>query len=423
MIPVDDILEALDLSRAEPGSGFLEALFARFNARVPFENASKIVRNAETADARDKPRTPEIFWNDHLEFGTGGTCFARVAAFDALLGALSFRTRRLIGRVQRDGDHAALMVQTPAGESIADVGFPLPALLPARSGRVETSLGGLEIESTPRGFGISWKDGVPEGPRSIEVFSAPVEEEQFARLWLQTFSPGAHFLQRISIRRDLGNRVVSYAGGEVRVDDLHSRLRVPVGALAEGPLSELFGIDREILSRAFAVSGREVAEAVNATLTAYLEVAATPDAAFDAIATREGFGRLVEGMAEIVSSEATDSGFRLTLCAPGRAAEPEAAILEEVSPDPAARRIAVERSTGPSRLRSAYRAEEREGRTYLIREATLSGAREDLLRNDSLRGRFAGTLAVDLLAWARMLGNEKAQNRNERSDSSRANRG
>ena len=77
----------------------------------------------------------------------------------------------------------------------------------------------------------------------------------------------------------------------------------------------------------------------------------------------------------------------------------------------------------PSRSRSAYRVEEREGRTYLIREATLSGAREDLLRNDSLRGRFAGTLAVDLLAWARMLGNEETQNRNERSDSSRANRG
>ena len=77
MIPVEDILEALDLSRAEPGSGFLSALFVRFNARVPFENASKIVRNAEVADLDEKPRTPEIFWQDHLERGTGGTCFAR----------------------------------------------------------------------------------------------------------------------------------------------------------------------------------------------------------------------------------------------------------------------------------------------------------------------------------------------------------
>jgi hypothetical protein len=38
-----------------------------------------------------------------------------------------------------------------------------------------------------------------------------------------------------------------------------------------------------------------------------------------------------------------------------------------------------------------------------MRETTLSGSREDLLRNDALRGRLAGTLAVDLLAWARLL--------------------
>jgi hypothetical protein len=33
----------------------------------------------------------------------------------------------------------------------------------------------------------------------------------------------------------------------------------------------------------------------------------------------------------------------------------------------------------------------------------LSGAREDLLANDSARGRMAGTLAADLLGWARLL--------------------
>jgi hypothetical protein len=38
-----------------------------------------------------------------------------------------------------------------------------------------------------------------------------------------------------------------------------------------------------------------------------------------------------------------------------------------------------------------------------MREAELSGPREDLLRNDSLRGRLAASLAVDLLAWSRML--------------------
>jgi hypothetical protein len=403
LIPVDDILEALDLSRAQPGIGFLEALFTRFNARVPFENASKVVRDADVSDGNAKPRTPEIFWADHLERGTGGTCFARVAAFDALLHALGFSSRRLLGRVERENDHAALGIPTPAGETIADVGFPLPALLPARPGHVETALGELHVAPTARGFSITLTGGVPEGPRSIELDSAPASEEQFLDLWRQTFRPGARFLGRIVMRRDLGNRVVSYAGGEVRVDDLHSRLRVPVAPPRAAALSDLFGIDRDLLSRAFQVAGEDPAASPEASLTAYLEVAATPEEAFSRIATRDGYRRLVEGVAEVVSEEPTPAGFRLTLAAPGRKEDGEDGTVDEVSPDPPARQIRLERRMRTSTLKSSYGVEERSGRTYLLREAALSGARDDLLRNDSMRGRLAGMLALDLLAWARML--------------------
>jgi hypothetical protein len=403
VIPVDEILEALDLSRAEPGIGFLEALFARFNARVPFENASKILRDADVPDVSAKPRTPEIFWADHLELGTGGTCFARVAAFGALLCALGFDSRWLLGKVEHDDDHAALMVETPVGESIVDVGFPLPALVAARSGHVETALGGLQIESTPRGLSVTFTDGVPEGPRALEIFWAPVSEDRLLELWKQTFRPGARFLSKVVMRRDLGNRVVSYAAGFVRVDDLHSRLRVPVPLPRAAALPELFGIDPEILSRAFQIVGEDAAASSEPSLTAYLEVAAAPEKALSAIATRAGYRRLVEGVADVISEESTADGFRLMLGAPGRAPDAEAATVDEVSPDLPARRVRVERRTGASVSKSAYGVEERSGKTYLIREAVLPGAREDLLRNDSMRGRWAGSLALDLLAWARML--------------------
>ena len=108
------------------------------------------------------------------------------------------------------------------------------------------------------------------------------------------------------------------------------------------------------------------------------------------------------------------SGFRLTL-SPGSIsgagpkveaeaeAEAEAArVEEEVSLDPEARRVSVVRRAGGVEQKSFYRAQIREGRTWLLREWELSGPREDLLRNDSLRGRLAASLAVDLLAWGRM---------------------
>src|SRR6266508_6810258 len=84
MISTEEILEALDLPAGQSGIGYFQTLFARFNERVLFETASKIVRNAEVSDSAGKPRRPELFWAEHLDSGAGGTCFARLAAFDAL---------------------------------------------------------------------------------------------------------------------------------------------------------------------------------------------------------------------------------------------------------------------------------------------------------------------------------------------------
>ncbi len=402
MIPVDELLESLDLSRAEPGSGFLEALFARFNDRVPFENASKIVRNADVAEAESKPRSPEVFWADHIERGAGGTCFARVAAFDALLTDVGFRTRRVLGQVRNPNDHAALFVQTPAGEKIADVGFPLPAIFPAAPGFVETALAGLRIEETADGFEVTFEGGVPEGPRKIAIWSATVSPESYHELWRRTFRNGAPFLQEVTLRRDLGNRVLAFSRGEVRVDDRHSRLRVPLPAPRASALGTLFGLDEELLARALTIAGDPEPAGADAALTSYLETDASPAAAYGTIASPEGYRRLLQGVAEVGDLAATPSGFRLTLT-PGSGAGPEARLEDEVTLDPESRRVAVTRRAGAAEQRSSYRAQTRDGRTYLMREAVLSGAREDLLRNDSLRGRYAANLAVDLLAWGRML--------------------
>jgi hypothetical protein len=402
VIPTEEILEALDLSRAEPGIGFLEALYARFIARVPFESATKILRNAAVAAAAEKPRRPATFWHDHLEAGAGGTCFARVAAFGALLADLSFPARFALGRVGADFDHAALLVERDGREWICDVGYPLPAVLPAAPGEYVTPRGGLKVETTGRGFSIEFLDEVPEGSRRLEVFEASVSEEEFERRWQATFQPGAIFLSAVRLLVERDGRKISFAGGAVRVDDLHSRLTVPLAAPRARRLSEIFGMDEALLSRAFAMVGDPEPTSPEASLTTYLQTAASPDGAFGAIATPDGYRLLLEGVARVEGEEKTTEGFRLRLAAPeGAPAQPP--LEEDITVDRAARRLVVWRRGATTSSRSSFCAQERDGRTYLIREALLEGPREDLLRNDALRGRLAGSLAVDLLAWARRL--------------------
>lgn len=393
---VDDVLEALELSREEPSHRFLERLFLRFNARVPFESASKILRDADVSDPAEKPRVPDVFWGGFLEYGTGGTCFARVAAFDALASGLAFATRKVLGRVEKDFDHAALIVTTERGEWIADVGFPLPALIPIGGGEVETGIAELSATETDRGLLVRFLSGVPDGPRRLEIFRAPVSEEEFSTLWRATFRPDSKFLKTVSLHRRDVTRAMTFARGEVRIDDLHTRTRIPIPGDRPARLAELFGVDEEILRRALSTTGDPEPESPDARITAYLSVEATPDAAFEPLATPDGYRRLLEGVAEV-----TGEGWHLKLTPPGAS---QAGFEEEITPDPDRRALAIRRRYADGReISLSFRVEERDGVTYLVREAVLSGAREDLLKNDSARGRLAGTLAVDLLAWTRLI--------------------
>ncbi|HEV2063161.1 MAG TPA: arylamine N-acetyltransferase [Thermoanaerobaculia bacterium] len=402
MIPFDDILESLDLSRAEPGSGYLEALFSRFVARVPFENASKILRNAAESDPARKPRRPEVFWREHVETGSGGTCFARVEAFRALVVSLGFSARRALGRVHDDFDHAALFVERDGRAWICDVGYPLPFVLPAEPGEYDGEGATLAISRTDRAFRVGFSDAAPDGAHSIDIFDAPVNEEEFERAWRATFRKDTHFLSGVKLHVVRGGRTVSFAGGDVRVDDRHSRLRVPLLSARPRRLSEIYGMDEALLAGALALAGDPDPASSEASLSAHLETAATPAEAFDAIATREGYRALAEGVARVTSEESTPEGFRFRLGAP-EGAGPEQGIEEEVAVDRPALRLSIERRGASAVLRSICRVESREGRTWLVREALFGSPREDLLRNDALRGRLAGSLAVDLLAWARRL--------------------
>ena len=369
---------------------------------MPFENASKILRNAAETDPALKPRRPEAFWREHLETGSGGTCFARVEAFRQLVLGLGFSARRALGRVRNDFDHAALFVEREGRVVICDVGYPLAFVLPAETGDYDGPGATLALSREARGFRIGFPDAAPDGASGIDIFDAPVAEEEFESAWRATFRNDAHFLSGVKLHVVREGRTVSFAGGDILVDDRHSRLRVPLLTDRPERLSGIYGVDAGVLASAFALVGDPDPGSPEASLAAHLETAATADQAFEAIATPEGYRALAEGVASVTGEEATPRGFRLKLAAsPGAA--PESALEEDIEVDWPSRRLSISRRGSTGALRSSYRVVSREGRTWLVREALFDSPREDLLRNDALRGRFAGSLAVDLLAWSRRL--------------------
>ena len=388
-----DVLEAIGLPKRLPDLRYLRDLFDAFNRVVPFETASKIVRNADVASPAEKPRLPDVFWAEHVDFGTGGTCFARVAAFAALTEAVGFRPAKILGGITGPRNHASLLYALDGRTWLADPGYPLPDLIPLETAAFETGVGSLEFEASARSAALRFVSG-PEYGRVIDFSLDPASEDEFRGAWEKTFSKSSLFLKEVVLRKPDGHRILRFFRGSVDLTDAHSRARIPLASDRAGKLSGIFGVDAPLLARAFAITGDAGPDRATARIEAYGE-AAGAEAAFKALSTPEGYRRFLAGLGETEVERRDGDRWRATV-----RAENGETIVEDVERVPGEDLIRVRRSGG---LADTGFALDRSGAApRLVRFADLPDAREEFLRNDMGRGRIAGILAMDLLAAARL---------------------
>jgi arylamine N-acetyltransferase len=390
-VNVEAILEALGLERRLPDGAFLGDLFDAFNRSVPFESASKIVRDADAAALSEKPRLPGLFWAEHLELGTGGTCFARVAAFAALAEAVGFRPAKILGGITGPRNHASCLFALDGRRWLADVGHPLPVLLPLETHSFESAVGSLELAVSGDSAVLRFSSG-PEQGRVIAFDLDPVSESGFHEAWEATFAKTSLFLREVVIRKPDGHRVLRFFRGAVDVTDAHSLARIPLAEGRPAKLSAIFGIDEGVLARALSITGDPAAERATARVEAYAD-GPDAEARFRALATPGGWARFQAGLGAVDIEEIAAGRWRAAVTA-----ESGETIVEEIEASGDLLRI---RRPGPF-SESGFALDRSAGEPRLVRFADLPDGREEFLRTDAGRGRIAGMLAMDLLALSRI---------------------
>ena len=386
-------LEALELSPRPPTLPFLRELFRAFNEKVPFESASKIVRDRRIEALPEKPRRPRLFWSDFVELGAGGTCFARVAAFEELIGSLGFPVRPLIGEILSPRSHAALLVPLEGREWLVDVGYPLPGILSLEPSEHETSLGLLRLSRSGEAATLLFASG-PEAGQSIRFELGTVPEADFEDAWRRTFAPDAMFLSGVVLRRETDGRVVRFQRGEVQILDEGSRTRIPLRTDRSRKLAEIFEIDVGLLARALELTG----DPDPALETARIDVFRDGEDSgqlLDFLATPEGYRRFAEGLGRVEVRPTGEHSFEARISADR--SEP---AVESVRFDPDRQVLTIDRGFGLRR--TGFRLESTGVGPRLIRYAELPDAREEFLRSDLGRSRIAAILAMDLTALSRL---------------------
>lgn len=123
----------------------LSTLLNRFS-NLPYENLSKI--------SGGRFEEPEELVHNHIEFGTGGTCFSLVNLFKVLLDTCGFESRFLLAdRSYGTDTHCAIAVRIGGMEYLADPGYLLftPVRLEEHT-VVDTGFSTLEFSRDQGGF-------------------------------------------------------------------------------------------------------------------------------------------------------------------------------------------------------------------------------------------------------------------------------
>jgi arylamine N-acetyltransferase len=129
---LDRVLAGWDVASVTQDLSTLDALHRAYLTRVPFENATKLVKASRTGTPDTALRWPVEFWEEHLRWGSGGTCFAATSAFQFLLRYLGFASTPVFCHLpaQEPDAHAALLVTVENRRVLVDVGYALPVPVP-----------------------------------------------------------------------------------------------------------------------------------------------------------------------------------------------------------------------------------------------------------------------------------------------------
>lgn len=176
--------------QASPSS-LISQIAAAF-ANIPYENLTKIIKADGLLNPSSAIRHPAELLEDHLLWGTGGTCFSLTAACIALYNALGIEAHPILADRHYGPDtHCGLVIFNEQDVLLLDPGYLLftPTKMPAVE-PATVATGYNTIELTPVSPGRLELATVVKGNRKqrLTYKTSPVDAETFHRAWISSFA-------------------------------------------------------------------------------------------------------------------------------------------------------------------------------------------------------------------------------------------
>ncbi|MBM3993421.1 MAG: arylamine N-acetyltransferase [Planctomycetes bacterium] len=182
-----EYLRANQIDPAQERQALLVDVACAF-ARLPFENLTKIIKEAEAGRAEEARRPPAEVLSDHAVYGAGGTCFALTATLLHLVRALGFDAEPILADRRYGADtHSGLLVWIDGKPHLLDPGYLIVNPLPIPTDTdvvVPTPFNELILRPTHGGAAVELHT-VQDGRTTYRLTfkPKPVDAGEFLRAW------------------------------------------------------------------------------------------------------------------------------------------------------------------------------------------------------------------------------------------------
>jgi len=231
---------------------------ARAFSRIPYENITKIIRHAEAGGSIQARRGTEEVIADHIQWGTGGTCFSLTSALCRLARCMGFEAEYLLAdRSYGQNTHSALYVRIDGEPYLVDPGFLITEPVPlSLDGPREIASGGEKLMLIPDEKGLSLF--TTRGGKSVHRLTyktRPVDADEFGEAWDASFH--WEMMSYPLLARAGASGRIYLRGSMFQVSNVDSvkRVIIPEDELASKIAGE-FGIHPAIVARALNILGK-----------------------------------------------------------------------------------------------------------------------------------------------------------------------
>ncbi|MBI4411816.1 MAG: arylamine N-acetyltransferase [Deltaproteobacteria bacterium] len=238
------------LQKKAPALPFLSEL-TRVFCKIPYENATKLLKVRSGAEGAKRLRLPEEVLEDYLRFGAGGTCFSLTFFFHTILKNLGFESYPVMGdRSYGMNTHCALIVDFVGEKFLVDPGFLVDqpiALDPLQDTVLRTAFNTIIVSPSPSDQNYHFYTIHQNNKKwRYRLKIKPVDWEEFYRHWTDSFSWSG--LNSVVITAVMGGRQIYFRDNHLRIVAPDQVLRQTVKNPSE--LETIFGIHAPLLCQA-----------------------------------------------------------------------------------------------------------------------------------------------------------------------------